>query len=139
MKLELLQLFNLTPNPNNDYVTYENQLSPKCFFHDSKLKLLFEKHKSSIMEMVETEITKYVNDDFLCNDMENMFPRRCFLTGEWYVSRIYFKSLNYLTINTAFLSTDLGYKDDYLGLEVLLYYDEKADEFIYNTINSEAL
>lgn len=139
MKLELTQLFNSISNKNNDYVTYTNQLTPRFIFKDSKLEHLFEKHKVSIMKIVETEIFEYVNDDFLCNDMENMFPRRCFLTGEWYVREVYFDSLDYLAIRTAFLGTDLGYKDDYLGLEILLYYDEMAEVFIFDTINSEAL
>ena len=139
MKLELTQLFNPIPNENNDYVTYINQLTPRCIFNDSKLEQLFEKHKVSIMKIVETEIFEYVNDDFLCNDMENMFPRKCYLTGEWYVSEFYFGKIGYLSVNTAFVGTDLSYKDDYLGLEVILHYDEDADEFCYDTINSQAL
>ena len=46
---------------------------------------------------------------------------------------------DYLSINTAFIGTDLGYKDDYLGLEVHLYYDSRTESFIFNGIDSYAL
>ena len=75
----------------------------------------------------------------LCNDDEDMFPRKNFLTGEWYISEIDFDDTDYLSINTAFIGTDLGYKDDYLGLEVHLYYDEETAEFIFDGIDSSAL
>lgn len=47
--------------------------------------------------------------------------------------------MDYLSVNTTFVGTDLGYKDDYLGLEVHLYYDSKTAEFISDGIDSYAL
>ncbi len=76
------------------------------------------------------------------NDEEEMFPRRSVLTGEWYVSEI--ASFDnepemFFSVQTAFLGMDLGYPDDYLGLEVMLYYDETAGNFLLDGVNSEAL
>ncbi|MDE6427000.1 MAG: hypothetical protein K2K89_12835 [Ruminococcus sp.] len=137
--MKLKQLFFDVSNENNDYVSYQNQLKPRRIFGDSELEKLFEKHYNSIMAMVENEITSYINTEDLCNDDKNMFPRKSFLTGEWYISEIYFEDTEYLSIHTAFIGTDLGYKDDYLGLEVHLYYDRKTAEFIFSGIDSYAL
>ena len=126
----------------------------KDFFGDTKVKdinevmveafldQLFETHQEEIMQIVRKKLSDYLNDEDLCNDEENMFPRRCFLTGEWYVSEL--SSFDnepdvFFSVQTAFLGTDLGCPDDYLGLEVNLYYDESAGTFLTDSINSEAL
>ena len=142
MEMKLKQLFFDISNENNDYVSYQNQLKPRRIFDSAELKKLFEKHYNSIMAIVENEITSYINTEDLCNDDVNMFPRKSFLTGEWYISEINFIDLEdmyYLSIQTAFIGTDLGYKDDYLGLEIHLYYDEEIAEFIFSGIDSYAL
>lgn len=139
MEMKLKQLFFDVSNENNDYVSYQNQLKPRRIFDSAELKKLFEKHYNSIMAIVENEITSYINTEDLCNDDEDMFPRKSFLTGEWYISEIYFEDAKYLSIHTAFIGTDLGYKDDYLSLEVHLYYDEETAEFIFDGIDSCAL
>ncbi|MDE7104994.1 MAG: hypothetical protein K2O36_03850 [Ruminococcus sp.] len=91
------------------------------------------------MKIVENEIKAYINNEDLCNDDEDMFPRKSFLTGEWYVSEIDFEDIDYITIQIALIGTDLGYKDDYLGLEIHLHYDEETAEFIFDGIDSYAL
>lgn len=139
MELEICQIHLPNPNVENEYVYYENQLQPKVDFGNDELEALFKNHESEIMEIVEKEIRDYVNDDDLCNDDEDMFPRRCDLTGEWYLRGINFEYLNFLSIQTAFLGTDLGYKDDYLGLEVIFYYDEELENFVFDGVNSESL
>ncbi|MDE5862520.1 MAG: hypothetical protein K2K16_01455 [Ruminococcus sp.] len=139
MTFKLKQLFFDVPNENNDYVSYQNKLKPRCIFSNEELKNLFYEHYKLIMKIVENEITTYINNENLCNDDEDMFPRKNFLTGEWYISEIDFDDTDYLSINTAFIGTDLGYKDDYLGLEVHLYYDEETAEFIFDGIDSSAL
>ena len=138
MEMKLKQLFFDVSNENNNYVSYQNQLKPRRIFGGSELEKLFEKHYNSIMAIVENEITSYINTEDLCND-DDMFPRKCFLTGEWYISEIYFEDIGCLSIHTAFIGTDLGHKDDYLGLEVHLYYDEETAEFIFDGIDSSAL
>lgn len=139
MSLEIKRIFLTEPNLNNEYSYYENQLQPRVMFGNSELEMLFKAHEDSIMKMVEKEIRDYVNCDDLCNDEEDMFPRRCFLTGEWYVSEIRFEDVEYLSICTVFLGTDLGYKDDYLGLDVILYYEKETGTFKFDGVNSEAL
>lgn len=139
MTFKLKQLFFNVPNENNDYVSYQNKLKQRCIFSNEELKNLFYEHYKLIMKIVENEITTYINNENLCNDDEDMFPRKNFLTGEWYISEIDFDDTDYLSINTAFIGTDLGYKDDYLGLEVHLYYDEETAEFIFDGIDSSAL
>ncbi len=139
MTIKLKQLFFDVPNEKNDYISYQKQFKPRCIFDSAELKKFFYEHYNFIMKTAENEITTYINTEDLCNDEENMFPRKSFLTGEWYVSEIYFESMDYLSINTAFIGTDLGYKDDYLGLEVHLYYDKETSNFICNGIDSYAL
>jgi len=139
MDIKLTQLFFDTPNENNDYVSYENQMKPKLTFNSTELEKLFYEHYDYIMTTVETSITEYINCEDLCNDDEDMFPRKSFLTGEWYISEIRFDDTDYLSVQTALTSTDLGYKDDYLGLDVHLYYDKKTAEFTLDGIDSSAI
>ena len=61
------------------------------------------------------------------------------LTGEWYLREIDFANKDWLSILTAFVGIDLGYKDDYLGLEVVFYYDENSEKFVIDGVNSESL
>ncbi|MBR1556035.1 MAG: hypothetical protein IJ644_11685 [Oscillospiraceae bacterium] len=139
---ELKQIFSTLPNPENQYVTYQDFRNPRRNFHHPDAEQLFETHQEEIMQIVRKELSDYLNDEDLCNDEEDMFPRRCFLTGEWYVSEL--SSFDnepdvFFSVQTAFLGTDLGCPDDYLGLEVLLYYDENTGRFESDGINSEAL
>lgn len=139
MRIKLNKLFFNIPNANNDYVSYENQLQPRCIFNNNELKNLFYEHYDYIMTTVETAITEYINCEDLCNDSEDMFPRKSFLTGEWYISEINFDEMDYLSVQTAFIGTDTGNKDDYLGLEVHLYYNDKTSEFTFDGIDSYAM
>jgi GTPase SAR1 family protein len=143
MSLEIKQIFLPNPNTDNEHVTYENKLQPCIFFEDLSLKALFEKHNDEIFKNIVREITDYVNDENTCNDDIVMFPRRCELTGEWYVGEIYFEDFNYLSVMTRFLGFHPNSKrmpiDDYLGLEVHFYYDEEQDKFIFDGIDSSCI
>lgn len=139
MSLKIKQIFLPKPNQKNEYVSYENQQQPKLFFGNAELETLFQSYKAEIMKLVEKEIEDYINCDDVCNDDEDMFPRRSFLTGEWYLRSIYFEDLDFLSICTAFLGTDLGYKEDYLELEVFLYYNKELECFVFDGINSESI
>lgn len=139
MKLELTQVNLPNPNSDNHYVTYENQLQPQVRFGDDKLKSLFKKHEEELMAIVEKEITEYVNCDDLCCHEDGMFPKRSVLTGEWYLRAVSFSELSFLSIETAFLGTDLGWKDDYLGLEVSFFYDEEKQGFVLNGVDSSSI
>lgn len=139
MEIALKQIFFDVPNKNNDYVSYQNKFETRRTFSDIGLEKLFNEHFNVIIDIVKNEITAYINNENLCNDDENMFPRKCFLTGEWYISEIDFEDINYLSVQTAFVGTDLGYKDDYLGLEVHLYYDHETAKFVFDGIDSYAL
>jgi hypothetical protein len=90
------------------------------------------------LQIAADEILDYISNDDLCNDDEDMFPRRSVLTGEWYIRSVTFED-NMLSIETALLGTDLGYPDDYLGLELIFMYDEELNEFAFDGINSSAL
>lgn len=139
MLLKLKRIYLDKPNIDNEYVTYENQLQPKYIFKNDKFEKLYKIHKSDIMKMVEKEVLEYLNDENCCNDDEDMFPKRKYLTGEWYLREISFEDIDYLSIQIAFLGTDLGYKDDYLGIEVLFYYDEDLKKFILDGLNTECI
>ena len=125
MNLKMIRLSK--PNPDNLFSNYENQLEPQYFFTSSVSKTLFE-----------DEIRDYINNDDLCNDEEGMFPKRSVLTGEWYIRSVSFED-DILSIETALLGTDLGYPDDYLGLELIFIYDDESKEFAFDGINSSAL
>lgn len=82
MEIKLKKLIFDTPNKNNNYVTYENHLETRYIFDNSGLKNLFYENYDYIMLTVENAITEYINCEDLCNDYEDMFPRKSFLTGE---------------------------------------------------------
>lgn len=139
MNIELTQIHLPNPNPNQYYATYENQLQPQVNFGDANLKSLYKEHEKYLMDIVEKEINEYVNCDDLCCDEEGMFPKRSVLTGEWYLRAVHFSELIFLSIGTALLGTDLGWKDDYLGLEFSFWYDEEKQEFVLNGIDSASI
>ena len=60
------------------------------------------------------------------------------MTGEWYLGTIYMNE-DYLSIETRFVGTDTGKRDDYLELEVCFYYDEEKGNWLFDGINSAAL
>ena len=136
--MKLQQLFMQKPNPDNEYADYENQLQPRMDFDTPHAKEIFQNHQNKIMEIVETEITNYINDDNLCNDSENMFPKRSLLTGEWYISSVCFDA-RMLSIEVALIGLSLGYKDDYLGLEVYLKYEEETGQFLVYGVDSSSI
>lgn len=136
--MQLKMIILSKPNPDNKYSNYENQLEPQYFFPDSDSRALFESNKDSILQIVEDEIRDYIDNDDLCNDEEEMFPKRSVLTGEWYIRSFSFED-DILSIETALLGTDLGYPDDYLGLELIFIYDGELSEFSFDGINSSAL
>lgn len=143
MSLDLKQIFLPNPNTNNMYVTYENKLQPRMVFGDLSLKALFEKHSDEILKNIICEITNYVNDENVCNDNIDMFPRNSEMTGEWYIGDIYFEDFDYLSVMTCFLGFHPNSKrmpiDDYLGLEVHFFYDEDQDKFIFDGIDSSCI
>lgn len=148
MSWKLKQIFMSNTNSNNDYPNYENKLQPRVCFDDSELRLLFEKHKNEIMAIVVQEITAYLADEDVCNDDEDMFPRRCEMTGEWYVGEIELWKQNG-TILGSVLTRFLGYYphpsarmpvDDYLGLEVLIIYAPEHETFTFEGgLNSSSI
>lgn len=93
-------------------------------------------NEARLLEIVRKEIYKYVNDPFLCCDDEGMFPKPFMMTGEWYISRIWFAG-DFLEIETRFVGISTGRKDDYLGLNVNFIYQK--DEFMLNGIDSESI
>ena len=139
MPLKIQRISLSKPNPYNKYVTYENGLQPKMDFGNSLLQNFYHNNEKDILRVVENEIECYVNTDNLCNDDVGMFPCRSTLTGEWYIQSIYFESMRYLSISTALLGNSLGFKDDYLGLEVILQYDEQQQKLVVIAINSASI
>ncbi len=133
--MKLQQIFMQNPNPNNEYADYENQFKPRIDFDTPHAKEIFQNHQNKIMEIVETEITDYINDDDLCNDSENMFPKRSLLTGEWYISSIHLEN-GILSMEIALIGLSLGYKDDYLGLDIYMKYGKETKQFLVCGVDS---
>ncbi len=90
MGLELRQIFLPNPNINNTHVTYESKLQPCMRFESSILKELYMQNEEENIKDVIYEINDYLSREDLCNDEEDMFPRRCEMTGEWYIGDISF-------------------------------------------------
>lgn len=143
MSLVLKQTILPNDNFNNIHVNYENKLKPRMVFGDLSLKELFLKHYDEFIEKIVYEISEYVNNEFLCNDDIDMFPRRCEMTGEWYIADVYFKELSHLSIMVHFLGFHPNSKrmpiDDYLGLDLFFSYNKVKDEFIFDGINSSCI
>ena len=139
MAIKLKRIFLCKSNPDNRFPSYFNQLQPKITFADDELERLYRDHEDDIMEIISSELFAYVNNDLLCNDDANMFPRRCLLTGDWYLREVYFDSREYLSVSTALLGNSLGHADDYLGLEIVLCFDENTQAFKVIGINSESI
>ena len=136
--IEIRRIYLPKPNDKNEYVTYEKQLQPRYNFNDEKRETLFRAKEDEFMKIVEEEIAEYVNCEDLCNDESGMFPQPKFMTGEWYLREVCFTD-HYLGISVAFLGTDLGYPDDYLGLEVVFHYDKEENQFVFDGINSASI
>ena len=136
--MELKQIFLPKPNPDNQFSTYGNQMQPQYFFDSPEQAAIFEAQKASVMQIVAESILDYISNEDLCNDDPDMFPKPSMLTGEWYVRSVTFED-GFLYIATALLGTDLGYQDDYLGLDVIFFYDEQQNQFEFDGINSSAL
>ncbi len=138
--LEIKRINLPKENVENSYCTYQNQLQPRKRFADSELEALYNANEADILKIVENGICDYVNDDNLCNDDKGFFPRRCELTGEWYVNGIYFEERECLIIGTAFLGVYGDGKDDYLGLDVFMHYDDELNKFVFDgDINSSVI
>lgn len=143
MLLKIKRIYFDKPNIDNEYVTYENQLQTRYIFGNDTLEQLFKTHEEDIIQMTEKYAIYYLNEyfndeNYSNNDLES-FPVLKYLTGEWYLREVSFEDIDYLSIEMAFLGTDLGYKDDYLGIEVLFCYDENLKQFIFDGLNSEVI
>ena len=139
MAIKLKRIIFSEANPNNRHPSYDNQLQPRMIFAGDELEKLFRDQEDDILETVSGELFAYVNNDLLCNNDANMFPRCCLLTGDWYLREVYFDSREYLSVSAALLGNSLGYADDYLGLEVVLCFDEGTQAFKAVGINSESI
>lgn len=126
-------------NPKNKYPTYQNKLAPRMEFGTAKLKALYERHGAEVLHTAYEESFRYLNDDQLCNDEENMFPRKSRLTGEYYVAGVTFADNDYCAVKLNFLGKQGEVKDDYLGLEIIYSYDQERDLFRAREVNSECI
>lgn len=120
----------------NEYVNYDNKLSPRIVLETGEHKKIFKENESGLLEIVRNEIHEYVNDPMLCCDDEGMFPKPSMMTGEWYISNIYFVD-DFLEIETHFVGIATGKKDDYLGLDVNFTY--KDGKFVLNGVDSQSI
>lgn len=136
--MQIKQIIFQNENINNEYVFYEKAIKPKMDFESDELKNVFEDIREELFLQINELLEEYLDDEELCNDDEGFFPQPRYMTGEWYLARIYMEP-DYLSIETHFIGTDTGKKDDYLGLEVSFYYDEDKKEWLFDGINSEAL
>lgn len=137
--MQLQQIIFTNPNPENNFPSYTNQFMPRMVFDSVKAEEVYEANKDSILQIVESEITDYINNDELCNDSDNMFPQRSRLTGEWYIESIYFEN-EMLSISSALLGLSWDLKpDDYLGLEIHLKYEQSDNQFIVYGVDSSCI
>ncbi len=136
--MQLKQIVFKKENINNEYVTYENALKPKIVFSNNKLRDLFDNISEELFLKIDKLLEEYLNNEELCNNDDGFFPQPKYMTGEWYLSKIYMDE-DYLSFETCFIGTDTGKKDDYLGLEVCFYFDKEKGIWLFDSINSVAL
>ena len=136
--MQLKQIVFKKENINNEYVTYENALKPKIVFSNNKLRDLFDNISEELFLKIDKLLEEYLNNEELCNNDDGFFPLPKYMTGEWYLSKIYMDE-DYLSVETCFIGTDTGKKDDYLGLEVCFYFDKEKGIWLFDSINSVAL
>ncbi|MBP1566504.1 MAG: hypothetical protein J6A58_12210 [Oscillospiraceae bacterium] len=136
--MQLKQIVFKKENINNEYVTYENALKPKIVFSNNKLRDLFDNISEELFLKIDKLLEEYLNNEELCNNDDGFFPQPKYMTGEWYLSKIYMDE-DYLSVETCFIGTDTGKKDDYLGLEVCFYFDKEKGIWLFDSINSVAL
>lgn len=136
--MQLKRIFLPEPNPDNLYSNYDNQLGPKLSFDSPDAKEIFDRNQDAIFAIVEAEILAYVTDDDLCNDDEDMFPKRSVMSGEWYVQSVTSEN-EMVWIETALLEDTPEYRGDYLGLCVSLRYDRQSGEFTVCGVDSASI
>lgn len=136
--MQLKQIVFKKENINNEYVTYENALKPKIVFSNNKLRDLFDNISEELFLKIDKLLEEYLNNEELCNNDDGFFPQPKYMTGEWYLSKIYMDE-DYLSVETCFIGTDTGKKDDYLGLEVCFYFDKEKGIWLFDSMNSVAL
>lgn len=100
---------------------------------------------NEILSIVQTEVSKYINDDNLCyDDISGLFPTRSKLTGNYYIDSIsYIKRLNpmgFQVMVSAKLTESLDNSEvDYLGLEVTIFAKSGNDTFEVWGIDSSSI
>lgn len=146
-ELVIKQIFMSNPNLNNEYTNYQNQLQPREDFESESLKEFFLKRENELMDLITYEATLYLNDDESCNDDVGMFPRRCDLTGEWYVGDVSMwedgeniRCSIYIHFPGFHPTTSAHYLvDDYLGMEAGFEYNKTRDTFIFDGFNTAVI
>lgn len=146
-ELVIKQIFMPKPNLNNEYTNYQKQLQPREDFESESLKEFFLKRENELMGLIAYEATLYLNDDESCNDDVDMFPRRCDLTGEWYVGDVSIwedgeniRSSIYIRFLGFHPDPSMRYLvDDYLGMEAGFDYNKTRDTFIFDGFNTAVI
>lgn len=121
---------------------------PDIKFYDGINLIEYEQLNSrwnEILSIVQTEVSKYINDDSLCyDDKSDLFPTRSKLSGNYYIDSIsYIKRLNPIGFQVM-VSTRLteiwGNKEVYyLGLEVTIFTKSENDTFEVWGIDSSSI
>ena len=136
--MNLTQIIFNKENIHNIYIDYESALMPRINFENDELQKIYNENQDKILQRVEEFITEYINDEELCCDDDEFFPKPKHLTGEWYVASINMTK-QYLSICTHLLGNDTGKTDDYLGLEVSFFLNTEKNIWEFSGIDSEAL
>lgn len=126
-------------NPKNKYPTFQNHLRPKMDFGSNELEQLYDKRDVELLRTAYNEVLKYLNNDQLCNNEKNMFPKKNRLTGEYYLESVSFMDYSFCSVRLNFLERKDDKKDDYLRLEIIFSYDKEEDKFSVREINSESI
>lgn len=146
-ELVIKQIFMSKPNLKNEYTDYQKQLQPREDFESVSLKEFFLKREKELMGLIADEATLYLNDDESCNDDVDMFPRRCDLTGEWYVGNVsMWEDGENIRCNVCirFLGfhpvPSIRYPvDDYLGMDAGFDYNKTRDALIFDGFNTAVI
>ncbi len=152
MSLELNLITFENENVDNDYVNFENKLSPQIEIDESVSKEDLEKIKERRAEML-ADIKDVIIDYFIDGDSPNSmsshdtdFPQRSLLTGNYYISGEdyeYADSGEYIGFMVCFCigMTEIfnDKEQDYLGIDICAYFDTVDSEIDYVVISHNSI
>jgi hypothetical protein len=135
--------------PTPEWARPTEILIEELFGEEEYLRL--SKQREEVLAIVKQAIETYINDDNLCCDLEDMFPKRERLNGEYYIDRESYDAFQKDT-NTSQLCWMFSimvhclekawYEDqiecDYLGLDIHFGWSPEEQKILFSQENIDS-